>query len=144
MVGSNWTGELKLILLSNGNSKNPCCFKGLRNVEVNYENNSKSWRTSELFVKWILKLDKKFAAQKRNILLFVDNCPALPKSLQSKIKNIELVYFPPNITSSLQPMDQGIIQNLKHYYRKRILEEVLCYSDKEKPMSIKRSMVHVR
>ncbi|XP_036340613.1 tigger transposable element-derived protein 4-like [Rhagoletis pomonella] len=114
--------------------KNNC--HGLQYLEVDYENNSKSWMTSELYEKWLLKLDKKFAAQKRKILLFIDNCPAHPKSAQSKLTNIKTVYFPPNMTSSLQPMDQGIIQNLKHHYRKRILKKVLCYSEKEAPMSI--------
>lgn len=136
MVGSNWSGTEKLRLLVIGKSKNPRCFKGLQYLEVDYENNSKSWMTSELYEKWLLKLDKKFAAQKRKILLFIDNCPAHPKSAQSKVTNIKIVYFPPNMTSSLQPMDQGIIQNLKHHYRKRILKKVLCYSEKETPMSI--------
>ncbi|XP_017475638.1 PREDICTED: tigger transposable element-derived protein 4-like [Rhagoletis zephyria] len=76
MVGSNWSGTEKLRLLVIGKSKNPRCFKGLQYLEVDYENNSKSWMTSELYEKWLLKLDKKFAAQKRKILLFIDNCPA--------------------------------------------------------------------
>jgi hypothetical protein len=32
--------------------------------------------------------------------------------------NIRIVFFPANATSIYQPLDQGIIQNLKHYYRK--------------------------
>lgn len=82
--------------------------------------------TSEIYEKWLVKLDKKFASQKRNILLFVDNCPAHPKDVEDKLKNIKLAYFPPNMTSLLQPMDQGIIQNLKQHYRKRIVLKVLA------------------
>lgn len=136
MVCSNMTGTEKLRLLVIGKSKNPRCFKGLKYLEVDYESNKKSWMTSEIYENWLLKLDKKFAAQKRQTLFFVDNCPAHPKSVQSKLKNIKLVYFPPNMTSSLQPMDQGIIQNLKHHYRKRILQKVLSYFAEETPVSI--------
>lgn len=136
MVGSNMTGTEKLKLLVIGKAKNPRCFKGLQNLGVDYESNQKSWMTTDLYEKWLISLDKKFAAQKRKILLFVDNCPAHSKSVQNRLKNINLVFFPPNMTSSLQPMDQGIIQNLKHHYRKRILQKILNYNANEDPVAI--------
>ena len=37
--------------------------------------------------------------------------------------------MPPNTTAKLQPMDQGIIQNLKINYRKRLLKQILFSSD---------------
>lgn len=83
----------------------------------------KSWMTSALFIKWIRGLDKKFLAQKRKILMFVDNCSANPqlKNLQSTT----LHFFPPNTTSVLQPMDQGIMYNLKTKYRQRFTKYIL-------------------
>lgn len=81
--------------------------------------------TADIFEKWILKLDKKFKHQGRKVLMFVDNCPAHPKVLQFKLEAIKLVFFPPNATSILQPMDQGVIQNLKHYFRQRILKQII-------------------
>lgn len=126
MIGSNMTGSEKLKLLVIGKAKNPRCFKGIKSLDVDYESNKRAWMTSEIYEKWLVKLDKKFASQKRNILLFVDNCPAHPKDVEDKLKNIKLAYFPPNMTSLLQPMDQGIIQNLKQHYRKRIVLKVLA------------------
>jgi hypothetical protein len=49
----------------------------------------------------------------------VDNCSAHPKI--QRLKNIKLVFFPPNLTSVLQPLDLGIIKNVKHYYRNSIV-----------------------
>jgi hypothetical protein len=57
--------------------------------------------------------------------MFLDSCPAHPKSAQKKLKNIRLEYFPPNMTSVLQPMDLGIIKNLKHHYRKTLVKKRL-------------------
>lgn len=51
--------------------------------------------------------------------MVVDNCPAHPRV--KNLKAITLVFLPPNTTSKTQPMDQGVIQNLKVHYRKRML-----------------------
>lgn len=136
MVGSNMSGTEKLKLLIIGKSKNPRSFKDIKSLPVDYECNKKAWMTSDIYEKWLLKLDKMFVAQKRKILLFVDNCPAHPKTVQAKLKNIRLEYFPPNLTSILQPMDQGIIKNLKHYYRKRIVMKVLAHLEDATPASV--------
>nr|XP_032528548.1 tigger transposable element-derived protein 6-like [Danaus plexippus plexippus] len=42
-----------------------------------------------------------------------------------ELSQIKLVYLPPNKTSKLQPMDQGIINNFKIYYRKEVLRHVI-------------------
>lgn len=136
MVGSNMTGSEKLKLLVIGKSKNPRCFKGIKSFEVDYEYNKKAWMTSEIYEKWLLKLDKKCANENRKILLFVDNCPAHPKTVGAKLKNVKLEYFPPNLTSILQPMDQGIIKNLKQYYRKRIVMKVLSHIEEATPTTV--------
>lgn len=76
--------------------------------------------------------DKKLQRQKRQILLLVDNCTA---HVEVKgLKNIKLEYFPPNVTSLLQPMDQGIIKNLKAYYRRYLVQKLLQTLDKDGEM----------
>ena len=61
----------------------------------------------------------------RKILLLVDNCTAHPHV--STLKNIQLKFLPPNTTSLIQPMDQGIIKNLKTLYRKELVHVTLAY-----------------
>lgn len=135
MVASNMAGTEKLPLLVIGKSKNPRCFKGTKSLGVNYTNNKRAWMTSEIFEKWLLDLNRKFAMQKRKVLLFIDNCPAHPKNIQN-LTNIELVYFPPNLTSVLQPMDQGIIQNLKQHYRRKILMKVISAMENKQAVQV--------
>lgn len=134
LVASNMTGLEKLKLLVIGKAKNPRCFKGIRSLDVDYQSNKKAWMTGDIFTKWLLELDKKFGSQKRKVLLFIDNCTAHPKEAKDKLQNIELAYFPPNMTSLLQPMDQGIIYNIKQLYRKRILMNILSQMEENKPV----------
>ena len=64
-----------------------------------------------------------FFEKKKKILLLIDNCPAHPKDVP--LRNIELVYLPPNSTSKLQPLDQGIIKVVKQKYRKKLVQRHL-------------------
>ena len=59
----------------------------------------------------------------RKIALLIDNCPAHPPV--SDLRNVQLVFFPPNSNSVLQPMDQGVIRSLKAHYRGRVVRR-LC------------------
>ena len=70
---------------------------------------------SDIFTRWLKELDRKMIAEGRKITVIVDNCPAHPhvEGLQA----VELILLPPNTTSKLQPMDQGVIRSLKAKYR---------------------------
>lgn len=125
LVGSNMTGSEKLKLLIIGKSKNPRCFNKIKSLPVDYVANQRSWMTADLFTNWLLQLDAKFGRSKRKVLFIIDNCPAHPKQVKDKLKFIKLEYFPPNMTSIVQPMDMGIIQNLKVHYKRRILTTIL-------------------
>ena len=65
LVGANMDGSEKLPLLVIGKYANPRCFKGVRSLPVGYESNKKAWMNSELFTKWIKKLDGQFSKQNR-------------------------------------------------------------------------------
>ena len=57
-----------------------------------------------------------------------DNCSA-HKIDDPGLQCIELVFLPPNTTSTIQPLDQGIIKNFKHYYRRRMLQKIVLAID---------------
>src|SRR5262245_19592152 len=60
----------------------------------------------------------------RKVLLFLDNVSShhVP---ELELENVKLVFFPPNTTSVLQPLDAGIIRSVKARYRKRLLFRIL-------------------
>ena len=64
--------------------------------------------TTSIMEDWLKYFDRKMGKGNRNVLLFLDNAPAYPSQL--KLKNVKVVFFPPNTTASSQPLDQGIIQ----------------------------------
>nr|XP_011440876.2 tigger transposable element-derived protein 4-like [Crassostrea gigas] len=96
------------------------------------------WRTGEIFITWIKQLDKKMKRKKRKIALVINNCPAHPKILG--LQSIELVFLPQNTTLKTQRMDQGIIQNLKVHYRKRVLVRYISAIDRKETPHI--SVLH--
>lgn len=123
LVGANMDGTEKLPLLLIGKSASPHCFRHVKTKPVEYKSNKKAWMTSSIFEEWLVKIDAEFEKKIRTILLYIDNCPAHNKI--PNLKNIKIIFFPPNMTSIVQPMDQGIIKNLKHYYRQKIVLKIL-------------------
>ncbi|XP_054004786.1 jerky protein homolog-like [Hylaeus anthracinus] len=61
------------------------------------------------------------------VLLLLHNSEnrVLPTEEEKQDDNFEIVYFPMNATSILQPMGQGIIETMKKSYRHRLLRKIL-------------------
>ena len=49
--------------------------------------------------------------------------------LKDKYSNIKILFLHANTTSKLQPLDLGIIQNLKVYYRRFLHRYILAKTD---------------
>ena len=78
---------------------------------------------SDIFEAWVRTVDKLYCKKKCKIAIVIDNCPAHPHI--TGLKNVKLVFLPPNTTAKLQPMDQGVIQNLKTHYRHHMITALL-------------------
>ena len=123
LVGASMSGE-KLPLYVIGKSEKPRAFKNVRKLPVTYHWNKKAWMTGRLWEKWLRDFDK---LVNRKVALIVDNCPAHPNI--EGLKFVEVIYLPPNTTSKTQPIDCGIIKNLKHFYRRSIAMNRLAAHD---------------
>ncbi|XP_070387588.1 tigger transposable element-derived protein 6-like [Dermacentor albipictus] len=126
IVGSNMSGTEKLPLLAIGKSKSPRCVLrersrcpcGMRPTQKHGSYSSSSTTTSA-------KSTGSSNLQNRKVLLFVDNCGA--HGHIHDLQSVHLVFLPPNTTRVFQPMDQGIIKNLKVLYTARLLNPmVIC------------------
>ncbi|XP_063896995.1 tigger transposable element-derived protein 4-like [Helicoverpa armigera] len=127
MVAANMSGTVKKKLLVIGKSQRPRCFKNVRHLPVDYESNRRAWMTADIFTKWVRAWDRELTKKNKKILLLVDNCPAHPHI--ADLKSITLVFLPPNTTSVLQPMDQGIIRALKTHFRKNLVLKMIQLLD---------------
>ena len=117
-------------------SKVPRCFKNLkkkdRPCDVHYYASPKAWMTTEIMQDILQRLDRKCVLEGRKVLLFLDNAPSHPETIQSLLKNIKLRFFPKRTTSRLQPLDAGIIRCFKCKYRKHLLRHVVTRLDGQK------------
>ena len=102
-------------------------LKGVKSLPCQYESQKKSWMDSEIFTNYIRKLDRKFQLEGRKVPFIIDNCVAHPSV--DNLKAMGLIFLPPNTTSKMQPMDQGVIRALKAYYRSKIIKRNIRYID---------------
>ena len=133
---SNATGTIKLPLLLIGKAKNPRCFKRVcrANLPVTYDSQRNAWVNAQLFTSWFhnhfvptaqAKL-REMGLEPKAVLL-LDNCSAHPneEELVSADGLVVAKFLPPNVTSLIQPMDQGVLVSIKRRYRRKILEELI-------------------
>ncbi|KAL2630271.1 hypothetical protein R1flu_014957 [Riccia fluitans] len=103
-----------------GKSKNPRSFPGqdMTQLKVNYVNSVRAWMTNPIFNQYLKELGEYFKRKRRKVLIFLDNAPVHIVDEATNLANIELRFFPPNLSSVLQPLDGGIIRSLKALSRK--------------------------
>jgi hypothetical protein len=99
-------------------------------LPVMYRENRNAWMAYQLFKGWPKDWDRELQRQSRKVLLLLDNCAAHPSF--DRLNNIHLDFLPSRTTALVQPIDMGIIKNLKTFYRARlvnyILEAISCRS----------------
>ena len=132
LTAANAVGE-KLPLFVIGMSKKPRYFKHIKHLPCRYRSQKKSWMDSILFEEWVREVDRRFTKEGRKIVLLVDDCPAHPSI--DNLVSTELIFLPPNTTSKLQPMDQGVIRSLKAHYKTMTIKRLIEAIEKKKTTS---------
>ena len=130
LTAADAVGE-KLPLFVIGKPNKPHCFKHIKHLPCRYRSQKKSWMDSILFEEWVLEVNRRFTKEGREIVLFVDNCPAHPSI--DNLVSTELIFLPPNTTSKLQPMDQGVIRSLRAHYTTMSFKKLIEAIEKKKP-----------
>ena len=74
-------------------------------------------------------LNRRLQLKQRKIILFMDDDPCYPASLQHELSNRSIVFLPKNTTSKTQPLHSGIIASWKCSYKKRLLRHVCSKVD---------------
>ena len=123
----NMIGEFEKPLII-GKAAKPRCFKGidLSKLNVEWYANKRSWMTRAIMTEWLLAFDRRMERQKRRVILFMDNATS---HCDAALNNVKIIFLPPNTTSRCQPLDQGIIQNFKVFYRQKVLRNILSRMD---------------
>ncbi|KAK9681155.1 DDE superfamily endonuclease [Popillia japonica] len=78
--------------------------------------------TSDIFERWINELDTQLLNKE-------------------KVKTINLQFFPPNATSKLQRLDQGIIRSFKDHYKRRLLKKIKYFREQHFSYNISQKTI---
>ena len=133
---ANADGSHRLVPMVVGKAKKPRALKNLSLPPCHYTGNKTAWFTQEIFIKWfhekfvpeVIKFQREvLGISRENVkaILLLDNAPAHPaeRALVGLDGRIKVIYLPPNTTSLIQPMDQGVIEACKRGYRRRFQRE---------------------
>lgn len=134
MLCVNMAGEFEkpLIIGKIGKQK---CIDNIKTDDLGiiWKSNAKAWMTRDIMTEWLLDFDHRMFQAKRNIILFLDNASSHP--LLNNLQSLKLIFLPPYISASCQPLNQGITQSFKMLYRQCVLRHQLVALDNEKQLS---------
>jgi hypothetical protein len=137
LLCGNGAGDCKMKPLLVYHSQNPRALKGLSKnmLPVHWKANKKAWVTDQVFEDWFTNhfaVETEKYCRKSNLvfkLLILDNAPGHPEHLDNINSNIHVLFLPPNTTSLIQPLDQGVISTSKAYYLHRTMSQLLKDTD---------------
>ena len=155
LVCANAAGKCKIPLAFIHKYAKPRCLRytNYDTLPVYYYSQRNAWMQSSIFERWFTDkfcpTVKQYLATQglpQKALLLVDNAACHTDfSLATPDGNIVVKFLPANTTSILQPMDQGVCEQLKRSYRRLMLEKMLLsdssgtprYLDYVKSLTIK-------
>ncbi|OAD79390.1 Homeodomain-like DNA binding domain-containing transcription factor, partial [Phycomyces blakesleeanus NRRL 1555(-)] len=92
-----------------------------------YHYNSNTWMTQSIFHVFLCCFDRSMKVQNCKVLLILNNFYG--HIVDYAPTNVELLFLPPNTTSHLQPLDDGIIQAFKAYFKRKQYVKAYQYID---------------
>jgi len=91
--------------------------------------------TSHFYQEWIQEWDRDLGVRGQKALLFQDNFSG--HIVSDNLQNISIENFEPNLTTHVQPKDQGIICCFKAHYRMKFIQHTIdCYDEGITPSQI--------
>jgi hypothetical protein len=111
-----------------GLPKKPRCFRttgvNINNLNIIWQSNKKACITGEIIQEWLRWFDGQMHGRK--VVLLMDNFSAHEAAVAAvaavqesvvQLQNTLIIWLPKNSTSRFQPLDQGIIQTWKTYWK---------------------------
>lgn len=125
-------------------SKNPRALKNKNkdDLPVYWMYNAKAWMTKALNLDWFkncfipeVKCYLRGKGLDFKVLLLLDNAGGHGNDLA--YDGVQIEFLPPNTTSLIQPMDQGVIRAFKALYTRNTLQHLVDAMDSDQDFSLK-------
>ena len=152
---AKWKDRLTLLIITNmdgsvhrklsviGKSKTPHYLQKkykmqVKDMSVDWYASKNAWMIGEIHHQIMTKLNNEMRLSNHHILYVCDNASSHQVQEYSHIKFLML---PPNATSIMQPLDQGIILSAKRRYKKKLAERYLaCVENNEDANSLLKAL----
>lgn len=115
-----------------GHHANPRCFEN-KKIPVSYYSNKSAWMTKDIYSEIIFKLHKHLVEYQERIISIADNFSG--HDIDTKpYPRIQFEFSPPNTTSKVHPLDQGVINSFKKLYTSEVMVHIYKHYLREKTM----------
>lgn len=144
LAAANASGHHKLQLMVIGKAAKPRALKNITKsaLPVTYTNQKSAWMDKTIFKRWFFEdfvpETKKYLKKNglpMKAILTLDNAGCHPDEDELTSDGIRTLFLPPNVTSLIQPMDQGVLEAMKKKYRRRLLQSLLQATEGEVTVS---------
>ena len=120
-----------------GKVKNPQCLQKkykmiVNEMAVDWYASKNAWMNGDIHRTIMTKFNNQMRKAGRHVLYVCDNASSHQVREYSHIK---LLMLPPNATSIVQPLDQGIIRSVKRRYKKKLAERYLVSVENNKDVN---------
>ena len=120
-----------------GKAKNPRCLQKKYKMTVNkmavdWYASKNAWMTGDIHHRIMTKFNNQMRKAGHHVLYVCDNASSHQVWEYSPIKFLRL---PPNATSIVQPLDQGILCSVKRRYKKKLAERYLVSVENNKDVN---------
>ncbi|KAJ5256574.1 hypothetical protein N7478_012678 [Penicillium angulare] len=133
IVATNADGSDRMPLWLIGSAKTPRALRttNFQALGCVWRWGKKAWMRQAIMEEWLRAFYMRIPIDKK-VLLFLNNASPHIAGLKHlpPPSHIRVVFFPANATSIYRPLDQGIIQNLKHHYRRKWMRWMIAILDR--------------
>ena len=150
---SNATGNHKLPLVCIGRKSRGITSNDICDLPLIYYSQETAWMDTNIFYDWYHNIfvpsvrdHLKSCGLSEVALLIIDQNPSHPNTefLKTANDSVNILYLSSDIKASLQPMQLGIIHDLKSFYRysllSNVIEKNLVFVDYEKQLTLLESL----
>lgn len=134
-VNATGTHKLPLVCIGRGKRSRTFTSQESKSLPVHYYSQETAWMDHEIFKSWFqnhfvpaVRQHLRYQGLPETALLLIDRSSSHPSDqhLRSEDGFFFVQFFPSKVRSLMQPMEQGIIRDMKRHYRRELLTELIA------------------